>query len=98
MARVTAVFANHAQADAAIAELRQRGVTDSHLSIVAKRVEDVEVKLPEATHGERIAKGAITASSGMNDSGAPWKSTPAEAPPETRCSAAELVPLCPYAI
>lgn len=60
MARVTAVFANHAQADAAIAELRQRGVTDSHLSIVAKRVEDVEVKLPEATHGERIAKGAIT--------------------------------------
>ena len=61
MSRVTAVFANHAQADAAIAELRRRGVSDSHLSIIAKRVEDVEVsRLPEGTAGERIAKGAIT--------------------------------------
>ena len=52
MSRVTAVFANHAQADAAIAELRRRGVADSHLSIVAKRVDDIEVnKLPEATAG-----------------------------------------------
>ena len=57
MARVTAVFANHAQADAAIAELRRRGVADSHLSIVARRVEDMEL---EARAGERIAKGAIT--------------------------------------
>lgn len=61
MARVTAVFESHAQADAAIAELRRRGVADSHLSIVAKRVDEVEVqRLPEATAGERIAKGAIT--------------------------------------
>jgi hypothetical protein len=61
MARVTAVFADHAQADAAIAELRRRGVSDSHLSIVAKRVEDVEVgRKPEGTTGERVAKGAIT--------------------------------------
>lgn len=60
MSRVTAVFANHAQADAAIAELRRRGVSDSHLSIVAKRVDDIEVKRPEAPAGERIAKGAIT--------------------------------------
>ena len=61
MARVTAVFADHAQADAAIAELRRRGVSDSHLSIVAKRVEDVEVsRRPEGTTGERVAKGAIT--------------------------------------
>lgn len=61
MSRVTAVFANHEQADAAIAELRRRGVSDSHLSIIAKRVEDVEVtRPPEGTAGERIAKGAIT--------------------------------------
>jgi hypothetical protein len=61
MARVTAVFADHAKADAAIAVLRRRGVTDSHLSIVAKRVEDVEIaRRPEGTTGERVAKGAIT--------------------------------------
>ena len=61
MARVTAAFADHGQADAAIAELRRRGIADSHLSIVAKRVEDVEVnRRPEATAGERVAKGAIT--------------------------------------
>ena len=61
MARVTAAFADHAQADAAIAALRNRGVADSHLSIVAKRVEDVEVnRRPEASTGERVAKGAIT--------------------------------------
>ena len=61
MARVTAAFADHAQADAAIAELRRRGIADSHLSIVAKSVEDVEVnRRPEATAGERVAKGAIT--------------------------------------
>jgi len=61
MARVTAAFADHAQADAAIAALRNRGIADSHLSIVAKRVEDVEVnRRPEATAGERVAKGAIT--------------------------------------
>jgi hypothetical protein len=62
MARVTAVFADHAKADAAIAVLRHRGVSDSHLSIVAKRVEDVEVaaRRPEGSTGERVAKGAIT--------------------------------------
>ena len=60
MARVTAAFADHAQADFAIAELRRRGVSDSHLSIVAKRVDEIEVKHPEGTAGERIAKGAIT--------------------------------------
>lgn len=61
MSRVTAAFANHAQADTAIAELRRRGVSDSHLSIVAKRVDDVEViRPPEASAGERVAKGAIT--------------------------------------
>jgi hypothetical protein len=61
MSRVTAVFENHDQADAAIAELRRRGVGDSHLSIIAKRVDEVEVdRHPEGTAGERIAKGAIT--------------------------------------
>jgi hypothetical protein len=61
MARVTAVFEDHAQADAAIAALRRRGVSDSHLSIIAKRVDEVEVaRRPEATAGERVAKGAIT--------------------------------------
>jgi hypothetical protein len=61
MSRVTAAFANHAQADSAIAELRRRGVADSHLSIIARRVEDVEVsRRPEGTAGERVAKGAIT--------------------------------------
>jgi hypothetical protein len=61
MARVTAAFANHAQADSAIAELRRRGVADSHLSIVARQVDDVEVtRKPEGTTGERVAKGAIT--------------------------------------
>ena len=61
MSRVTAAFASHAQADAAIAELRRRGVADSHLSIVARRVDDVEVdRKPEGTTGERVAKGAIT--------------------------------------
>lgn len=60
MARVTAAFVDHEKADAAIAALRQRGVSDSHLSIVARRVDDVEVRHPEASAGERIAKGAIT--------------------------------------
>ena len=61
MARVTAVFADHARADEAIAVLRNRGVTDSRLSIVAKRVDDVEVtRRPEGSTGERVAKGAIT--------------------------------------
>lgn len=61
MARVTAVFADPAQAETAITELRQRGVTDSRLSIIARRVEDREVaRPPEATAGERVAKGAIT--------------------------------------
>jgi hypothetical protein len=61
MARVTAVFADPAQAETAITELRQRGVTDSRLSIVARRVDDREVeRRPEAPAGERVAKGAIT--------------------------------------
>ena len=61
MARVTAVFADHSAADAAIAVLRRRGVADSNMSFVAKRVEDVEVgRRPEGTTGERVAKGAIT--------------------------------------
>ncbi len=62
MARVTAAFNSHDQADYAIAALRRRGVADSNLSIVAKRVEDVDVtnRKPEATAGERVAKGAIT--------------------------------------
>ena len=59
MARVTAVFANHAQADAAIAELRQRGVSDSHLSIVAKRVDDVEVEAgPDEERGATLRRAA----------------------------------------
>jgi hypothetical protein len=61
MARVTAVFADTAQAENAIAEMRRRGVTDSRLSIVARRVDDREVeRRPEASAGERVAKGAIT--------------------------------------
>jgi hypothetical protein len=61
MARVTAVFADPAQAETAIAEMRRRGVTDSRLSIVARRVDDREVeRRPEASAGERVAKGAIT--------------------------------------
>ena len=61
MARVTAVFANHAQADAAIAELRRRGVSDSHLSIVAKRVDEVEVNRLRGDHrsdGGEVLRGA----------------------------------------
>jgi hypothetical protein len=61
MSRVTAVFEDHERADRAIAELRRRGVSDNHLSIVARRVAEVEVgRRPEAKAGERIAKGAIT--------------------------------------
>jgi hypothetical protein len=62
MARVTAIFDDRLQAERAIAELRRRGVSDSHLSIVARRVDDVEVETarPAASAGERVAKGAIT--------------------------------------
>ena len=61
MARVTAVFADHAAADAAISVLRRRGVSDSNMSFVAKRVDDVEVgRRPEGTTAERVTKGAIT--------------------------------------
>jgi hypothetical protein len=62
MARATAIFDDREQAEHAIAELRRRGVTDSHLSIIARRLEDAEIERrpPGASAGERIAKGAIT--------------------------------------
>jgi hypothetical protein len=61
MARVTAVFDDHAGAERAVTELRRLGVTDADLSFVA-RSEDEAVAAGAApdTAGKRAAKGAAT--------------------------------------
>src|SRR5687768_1575237 len=62
MARVTAVFDDRTQAERAIAELRRRGITDTDMSIVARRTDDVEVTKGaevDDTTGERMGKGAL---------------------------------------
>lgn len=60
MSRVTAVFDNERQAEQAITALRSVQVPDAHLSVITRRVDDVEV--PEHKHGDsapaRVAKGA----------------------------------------
>ena len=60
MARVTAVFDDRTQAERAIAELRRRGISDSEMSIVSRRPDDVDVT-GRAAHdtGERVGKGAL---------------------------------------
>jgi hypothetical protein len=62
MARVTAIFDDRVQAEEAIDDLRRRGVSDAHLSILTRRIDEVEVEKarPAASAGERVAKGAIT--------------------------------------
>ena len=61
MARVTAVFDDHTQAERAIAELRRTGISENEMSIVSRRPDDVEVKGGPADDnaGERIGKGAL---------------------------------------
>jgi hypothetical protein len=64
MARVTAVFDDRTQAERAIAELRRRGISDSEMSIVSRRPDDIDVT-GRAAHdtgsdtGERVGKGAL---------------------------------------
>jgi len=62
MARATSIFDDRSQAERAIAEIRRRGVSDAHLSVVTRRLDDVEVAKVQHVDstGERIAKGAIT--------------------------------------
>ncbi len=61
--RVTAVFDSEAQAEQAVASLRQMGVSDNQLSIVAKHGSNATVSgAGSATHddtGDRIGKGAL---------------------------------------
>jgi uncharacterized membrane protein len=61
MARVTAVFDDRSQAERAISELRQRGVTDAEMSIVSRRPDDVDVTKRPADDkaAERVGKGAL---------------------------------------
>jgi uncharacterized membrane protein len=61
MARVTAVFDDREQAERAITELRRSGISESEMSIVSRRPEDVEVKsgAGDDKAGERIGKGAL---------------------------------------
>ena len=60
MARVTAIFDDHAQAERAVSALRRISVPDAHLSVIARRAHDVEV---EGKHGDsagaRVGKGAL---------------------------------------
>ena len=61
MARVTAVFDDRTQAERAIAELRQGGISEKEMSIVSRRPDDAEVKGAPVDDkaGERIGKGAL---------------------------------------
>ena len=61
MARVTAVFDDRTQAERAIAELRRRGISDSEMSIVSRRPDDIDVtgRATDDTTGERVGKGAL---------------------------------------
>jgi hypothetical protein len=60
MSRVTAIFDDHAKAERAVTALRRISVPDAHLSVIARRVDDVEV---EGKHGDsagaRVGKGAL---------------------------------------
>jgi len=66
MARVTAVFDDRAQAERAVIELRRRGLSESEISIVSRRPDEVDVTAVAADDragaektGERVAKGAL---------------------------------------
>jgi hypothetical protein len=59
MARVTAVFENQTQAEQAVTELRDMGVTDTDLSFIARNEEEaVGAGASPDTAGKRVAKGA----------------------------------------
>ena len=65
--RVTAVFDNRSDAERAIAALRQLGVSDNHISVVARQGDDMTATGSMADHagahddgtGERMGKGAL---------------------------------------
>ena len=64
MARITAVFDDRTQAERAINELRRYGVTDAHLSVVARHHDDVPVtgataREPGDSAAGRAGKGAL---------------------------------------
>lgn len=63
MARVTAIFDDRSQAERAITDLRQYGITDAKLSVVSRRPDDVEVTrggdVDKGDAGERVGKGAL---------------------------------------
>jgi len=63
MARVTAIFDDRSQAERAITDLRQYGITDAKLSVVSRRPDDLEVTRGETSEtsdtGERVGRGAL---------------------------------------
>jgi uncharacterized membrane protein len=65
MARVTAIFDDRSQAERAITDLRQYGITDAKLSVVSRRPDDMEVTRGDLGErdtrdtGERVGKGAL---------------------------------------
>lgn len=62
MARVTAIFDSQREAEQAIEALRRIEVPDAHLSVVTRRLDDVEVE-HKHQHGDsaptRVAKGMV---------------------------------------
>ena len=71
--RVSAVFDSEAQAERAIVALRQLGVRDSQLSVVARHGETVPVGTGNApvtehgdTAGERMGTGALVGAGGRS--------------------------------
>jgi uncharacterized membrane protein len=60
MARVTAVFDDQVHAERAISALRRSGIADAHLSVIARRPEDIEVDVKHGdSAGARVGKGAL---------------------------------------
>jgi uncharacterized membrane protein len=65
MARVTAIFDSQREAEQAIGALRRIQVPDAHLSVVTRRVDDVEAGEHQHTHKHgdsapaRVAKGLV---------------------------------------
>jgi uncharacterized membrane protein len=65
MARVTAIFDSQREAEQAIEALRRIQVADAHLSVVTRRVDDVEIDDQKHTHKHgdsaptRVAKGMV---------------------------------------
>jgi hypothetical protein len=63
MARVTAIFASEREAEQAIDALRGIQIPDARLSVVTRRVDDVEVGGHTHKHGDsaptRVAKGLV---------------------------------------